>query len=354
MKPTTASLKILKISLLCAAATTASACDESSPQSDAGTEGIEVPTSGASAGEATTEDIEPPGDEESSSGGQPLPPSLDCDKIDFLFVIDNSSSMADEQQHLVAAVPGFVDAMRTALPNVESLRVGVIDTDSYPSLGTAQDALNGCPEDSECDSCDYQLGALLDKPGSAVDPESSCGFSSGERYMDGHAESFPDEFECVALVGVDGNPIEQQASALVNAVSGPLAEDGGCNDGFVRDDALLVFVVISDEEDDHAAAPGPQGGSMGEPELWYDALVQAKGGEENNVVGLGLIGGSPRFSECEALSSGLDGAEQTTRLDGFLGNFNFGFTGSVCAEGYDAFFSEALDEVAKGCSFFIP
>lgn len=280
--------------------------------------------------------------------------SLQCERIDFLFVIDNSSSMQDEQLHLVQAVPGFVDAMQNALPDVTDLRVGVVDTDSYPGLGNPN-ALEACPDGAPCDSCDYRLGALMTKPASAADPDTSCYFGSGMPYMNGLSDSFAAEFECAALVGIDGNPIEQQASALVEAVSPDLnAQDKGCNAAFVRDNALLVFLLITDEEDDVTDEPAPQGGSIGDPNRWYDAIVEAKGGEQRNVVALGLIGGSPRFGDCSDLSLGLDGAEQTTRLQRFFDKFTNHFTGSVCSNGYDDFFAGALDEVSEGCKFFIP
>lgn len=279
--------------------------------------------------------------------------TLECERIDFVFVVDNSSSMADEQENLVAAVPGFVDAMQNALPDVKDLRVGVVDTDAYPGLGNP-DPLDACPEDAECDSCDYTLGALTTKPNSAADPDASCEFGSEMPYMDGLSEDFAGEFECAALVGTEGNPIEQTASALVDAVSEDMNAEGECNEGFVRDNALLVFLVISDEEDNFETGAFEQDGSLGDPQRWHDAIIDAKGGKETNVVALGLIGGSPRFDDCEDLSVGLDGAEQTTRLQRFIDKFDQGFTGSVCGEGYDAFFNDALETVAEGCKFFIP
>lgn len=328
-------------------------CSDSGPASDDGdtdTDAGGINLDGTTVAEDADDDIL---DSTSSSDGDVLG-QLECERIDFLFVVDNSSSMADEQAHLVAAVPGFVQAMQTALPDVKSIRVGVVDTDAYPGLGNPDPLADACPEEAECDSCDFTLGALATKPNSALDPELSCDFGTDKPYMDGLAASFESEFECAAIVGTEGNPIEQQATALVEAVSGGLNDAGSCNDGFVRDDALLVFLVISDEEDDVADQPEPQGGSLGDPTVWFDAVVEAKGGAAGNVVALGLIGGSPRFDDCDDLSQGLDGAEQTTRLESFIGNFEHTFTGSVCSEGYDAFFQDALEQVSEGCRFFIP
>ena len=277
-----------------------------------------------------------------------------CSRVDFIFVVDNSSSMADEQQLLVQGVPGFVTAMQNALPISQGFRVGVVDTDTYPALGVEGDPLDGCPSDGsvECDSCDYTLGAFLDKPLSAVDPTQSCEFSTGLSYMDGQSENFGNEFACTALVGAEGNPIEQQAGALVAAVSEDM--NGTCNDDFMRDNALLVFLVISDEEDNHASAPAPQGGSVGEPKEWYDAIVAAKGGKPENVVALGLLGGSPKFDDCADLSQGNDGAEQSSRLVDLVERFPTHFVGSVCSDGYAGFFQDALEKVGQGCMNFIP
>jgi hypothetical protein len=283
-------------------------------------------------------------------------PTFRCNNVDFVFVVDNSPSMTDEQQFLAQGVPGFVSAMQNALPSVESIRVGVVDTDSYPGLGTLEEPLDGCDPMvvDDCGSCDYQLGAFLTKPESAIDPATDCEFSTGTSYMDGLSETFANEFGCAALVGAVGNPIEQQAGALVASVSEDLTAEGACNEGFVRDDALLVFLVISDEEDNYDSPPAPQGGSPGEPQDWFAAVVAAKNDRESNVVGLGLLGGSPKFDDCADLSQGVDGAEQSSRLVDFVERFPTHFVGSVCSEGYGDFFQEALVRVAEGCELFIP
>jgi hypothetical protein len=83
-------------------------------------------------------------------------------------------------------------------------------------------------------------------------------------------------------------------------------------------------------------------------------VVAAKNGRETNVVGLGLLGGSPKFGDCADLSQGVDGAEQSSRLVDFVERFPTHFVGSVCSEGYGDFFQEALTRVAEGCELFIP
>ncbi|MCA9705808.1 MAG: hypothetical protein KDK70_08175 [Myxococcales bacterium] len=326
--------------------------DEGSGGESTSGPGIDLSAGSTRGSDGQGDDLDVLDGSESSEG---LDATFRCNNVDFVFVVDNSPSMLDEQQFLVQGVPGFISAMQNAIPNLESFRVGVIDTDSYPGLGTLEAPLDGCDPEAvdDCEACDYTLGAFLTKPQSAIDPEITCDFSTGQSYMDGTSETFANEFGCAAVVGAVGNPIEQQAGALVAAVSSDLLEPGACNEGFVRDDALLVFLVISDEEDNHASPPEP-GGSLGEPKEWYEAIVAAKGGHDANVVGLGLLGGSPKFDDCADLSQGVDGAEQSSRLVDFVERFPTHFVGSVCSDGYGGFFQEALDRVATGCANFIP
>ena len=292
------------------------------------------------------------GDSDTGGGGM----NNACQFIDFVFVVDNSRSMADEQEQLVLAVPGFVDAMENALPSVKNFRVGVVDTDSYPGLGTLEDPLDSCTRSgADCSSCDYQTGAFVTKPNSATDPSTSCNFSTGSSYMEGDSETFASEFECAALTGTAGNGTEQQIGALVEAISDERNAPGACNEGFLRDEALLVFLVITDEEDDNAVAPGPpHGGSVGDPDRWYGAVVAAKNGRPTNVVALGLVGGSPRYEDCTDLSTSNEGAEEAPRIQAFLDKFDASFTGSVCSQTYTEFFTEALMAVEEGCVSFIP
>ena len=49
-----------------------------------------------------------------------------CTKIDFLFVIDNSNSMANEQALLIDAFPGFVAAIEDGLPQATDFHLSLI------------------------------------------------------------------------------------------------------------------------------------------------------------------------------------------------------------------------------------
>ena len=67
-----------------------------------------------------------------------------------------------------------------------------------------------------------------------------------------------------------------------------MGDAGQCNEGFRRDDALLVIVLITDEEDDHETVPlFGAFGSAGEPPDWFNFVTVAKNNIPGNLVQIG-------------------------------------------------------------------
>jgi hypothetical protein len=54
-------------------------------------------------------------------------------------------------------------------------------------------------------------------------------------------------FNCTARVGTAGSGIELVAESTLTALSPGHVGSGGCNEGFLRDDAVLVVTIITDE-----------------------------------------------------------------------------------------------------------
>jgi hypothetical protein len=275
-----------------------------------------------------------------NSGGDDM---LTCQKVDLLFVIDGSGSMADEQNSLISAFPGFIDTMRTQLDQNVGYNIGVIRTD---------------PNDISCVPNRY--GVLVTRNYTAGSSNDTCTpYASGFRYMT-QDDNLNEKFPCAAMVGVGGDGDERPMQSIIGALSSPNIDAGECNEGFLRDDALLVLVIITDEEDDHetekeACGMTPSPGSDGEPEDWFDAIVAAKGGIEGNIVVLSLVGpGAP--DPCPPLdkcNGGIDGAEQTPRLIAFTWMFTHGHVGPVCGD-YDPFFQDAVADIVQACEDFEP
>lgn len=313
---------------------------------------------------------------------------MGCKGIDFLFVVDNSGSMKDEQENLVASFPGFVDAMEEKVAELEAgdFHIMVTDSDStkindpgpycglscedptdvcyadngsdvvscafsmdYGCLGSCRDSLDNscdfgsCKDLLGCDECGCNLGSgRLDAPDG-----NPCDVAGGERFIQDGQPNLDSTFACLAEVGTQGDGDERIAGATVRALA-PEVIDGGCNDGFIREDAILVVTLITDEED---AFQGE--GSAGDPPDWYDAVVASKSGDEEAIVMLGLVGdGGQPNAVCVDEGNGNGG--YPPRLIEFIESFPRHVVGSVCEPNYAGFFEQAVDLIKDTCEVYVP
>jgi hypothetical protein len=276
------------------------------------------------------------GDGDGDPGDGDPPPKLDmpdstglaeCDLVDILFVIDDSNSMVAEQQHLIASFDGFIAGIQANLSEVNDYHIGVVTTDAY--------AFNqpGC----------QSLGALVTQTGVGT-----CGPWAEGRFIS-LADELAPAFTCAATVGPDGDTNERQIEAVLRAIGPDLAGPGGCNEGFLRDDALLVLVLITDEDDPGSPILGQ--GSPGGPAQWFAEAVARKG-VETNIVFLALAG-LPPPNQCDN-DVPFEGAQITYRIAQFVEKFTYGEMGDVCADDYSAFFANALELIHDACSNFTP
>jgi hypothetical protein len=154
------------------------------------------------------------------------------------------------------------------------------------------------------------------------------------------------KFSCMARVGTSGDGRERPMQAVAEAV-GPLAQPGQCNEGFLRDDAILVVTFITDEEDTPGQSPGG-------PREWTEALLAAKRGNKKAVVVLGVFGDNDLAGGTCAPGGlmGDTGADPAPRLRAFVESFEYGVAGSVCAADYAPFFAEAVRVIDSACDAF--
>jgi len=322
------------------------------------TSGPDDDTAGGSAGSA---DAEGPGDAPGDgpkldvSAPETEGPADDggstegCEKVDFLFVIDNSSSMGDNQDSLITSFPGFISSIQNTLTDAQDYHIMVVDTDAQWGGECAflcAAFFNMCPEIPEypCgimpEECNATLGAGVVHTMASDAPNVPCDFSTGARYMDTTEPDLTAAFQCSAKVGSDGDSSERQMGAMVNALSNDLTQPGACNEGFVRQDAILVVTVITDEEDVT---------SNGIPEGWYANVIASKFADANAIVMLGLINDTDAaVPVCPADS------QDPVKIRTFVDMFPNSIRGSVCAPSYNEFFQQAVDLIDATCDEFIP
>ena len=311
--------------------------DTSSGAGSTGPSGTSAVTDDTGGSPSTTGTSTPPDDDDG-----PLPIDFDlgiipdvgeleevgCQGIDFLFVIDNSGSMSAQQTQLLASFPGFIDAIQTSLDNVDSYHVGVITSDAY--AGNAP----GC----------QTIGDLVSQTAGSQSSNSVCTpFSSGLRFATDE-DDLQTVFPCIAQVGTTGSFIEQPVTATVAALDPAKAEPGACNEGFIREDAILVVVIVTDDPpfdfDMDDAHPGTDTSG------WYDAVIAAKGGEVESIVMIGFVP-TPDDLSCTFVDS--------PNLVGFIEEFGEqGVLASVCEDDYGPVFASTISTIETTCDNFVP
>jgi hypothetical protein len=229
-----------------------------------------------------------------------------CAEMDILFVIDNSWSMEEEQQNLIDNFPGFIEAIEEyevkGTGGQLDYHVGVTSTGVHHN---ECEVLKGCPLVEEED------GMLQNAPIGLCDPPP-------EVYMEGPDPDVADQFACVAELGTDGFPNEMPLEAIRR---GMIERRDTENAGFLREDALFVAIIITDEDDislvdtfpKNALAWETGSGWVADPvDDYVDAFLGIKDSYEKMVFG--VISGPPNH-DC---TSDFGDADESPRLHEFL------------------------------------
>jgi len=203
------------------------------------------------------------------------PTDLDCvgalccesagSRVDVLFMIDNSGSMAEEQASLLEQLPRMVRVLATGdldgdgVPEtapVRDLHVGVISTD----MGTGGFALPTCVNAELGDDGVLRTEGDVSTPGCRATYPSFLAF---DPTTDDPATLAAD-LACMAT-GTNGCGFEQPLEAVLKATtsstapirffSGTSGHADVANAGFLRDDSVLVTFLLTDEDDCSAADP---------------------------------------------------------------------------------------------------
>lgn len=225
--------------------------------------------------------------------------------VDILWVIDSSVSMLDEQESVANGAEQF-------LANLESsgmdFHLGVTNMDM--------------------DLDNENAGVLLGTP-PVLTPELA---------------NYADAFRSAVRIGTEGSDKERGLEAAIRAVSAPLADTR--NDGFLRDDASLSIIFLTDEDDcsDFGAL-----GSDATGEMCYDAgaplvpvadlvrNLQAIKGEEQVTVS-GIVGPEIML-DCD---NTVPGHRYFTAIE-----LLSGYTADICEDDY-ASIMDSLGLVASG------
>ena len=195
--------------------------------------------------------------------------------VDVLFVVDDSGSMGEEQDNLAANFSVFIEAANAWQSDY---RIGVTTTDLDGIAGKLQ----GVPEIVTPDT----WGAFIDN----------------------------------VLVGTNGSGWEQGIAAAEVSIAGSFG-------AYIRPDAALVIIFVSDEEDQ----------SDGNETAYFNSFLNAKGGDSELFKAFAIVGPPG------GCSSDTGSAEAGLRYIS-VADQSGGAYASIC----DGSFADALQEFGEG------
>lgn len=277
-------------------------------------------------------------------------------KIDFVFAISALANMHQEQTALIASLPGFMATIADDFADFDAHIISINgdgqwhgDLCESPAFCLNNGNCGPNALDYECGKyvdqvwkCDHTLGAgiVFNAGGYAYNKPCDLG---GLRYITANTPDPAEAFQCIAQVGVSGGD-PPLADALAAAVGPELNGPDGCNAGFLRPDALLVVIFITDVEDDQSVLSAKK---------VRDAVVAAKGGDEDATVALAVVGRDWEEPPVEGCSYDLPPLGQNL-LD-LIELFPYHARGDTCAPEYSTFFQGAAASlVREACNSFIP
>ena len=283
-----------------------------------------------------------------------LPPVGCQGKIDFLFVIESWYAMKKYQDQLQAAFSTFTTMIGQEFAEFD-YHIMVVDAGASPLMPDKCDGCymcdwcpgEGCeyfdgPPDYPCDyvpsACDITEGAGVTVTGNFDASNQPCELFGGNRYIIKGEPTLEATFKCIASLGQ--GPKTPVAAEVMMAALDPDMLDGGCNDGFLREDALLAVIELTGSGDD---------GSPGTPQSWYDTLVAAKHGNEEAVVILAFSGDQDQPEpKCEGPNNGSYEQHEFADLAAH------GLWESICADSYIPALTKTAEMILEQCTVFVP
>ena len=280
-------------------------------------------------------------------------------KIDLLFVIARNANMVYRQEQLAAAFPQFIDTIKskfadfdyhimvvtgddewgnqvcTDLCPVVDCKVGDPCCSWYDPAWVGEqccDLAYPCQDLNLVDQCDRTWGAGEVFPaGPDSEANQPCPIDGGRRYLMKGQSNLDDTFGCIAAVG--GSGWDSLGQAITAAMQSNINDPGGCNNGFLRKDALLMVTFISATSDSIQ--------SEGTPDEWAQAVIDAKKGDDKSGVMLSIFNTEAQWKPSD-------------RIGTLVKMFPYHHLEDILAANYGPAFVEAASLVETACAGFTP
>lgn len=261
-----------------------------------------------------------------------------CNKMDLVFVIDDSGSMMEEQSNLATNFPMFATLLSNYVtPDGEHIDYRIaVTTTGKDIMYTVQNGPISLPMNEDGDNGAFRNNCNMTK-----------------RFLEPTDANMQQVLSCRANVGT-GGPGFEMPLLMTKWALGERVTDG-TNAGFLRDDALLGVVMLTDEDDASTTQNNFTVTVTSQPPVDYQPqdLVQfldtVKGHRTRWAAG--VIAG-----ETDCMSS-FGNAVKATRLQDFVSKANSSSTqasfSSICDGNLTAALQKTLDTFQAACGVVI-
>src|SRR4051794_25791080 len=162
--------------------------------------------------------------------------------LDILFMIDNSSSMRLSQTNLLTNFPGFMDVLKNLPGGLPNIHVAVVSSDMGAGDGSF----------ASCDASGGNNGVFQYTPrgtcaASPLAPNAT--YLSNVGGVTNYTGDISAAFSCIAALGDTGCGFEHQFASVARALGADGRPAPAENQGFLRSDALLAIVMVTNEDD---------------------------------------------------------------------------------------------------------
>jgi hypothetical protein len=294
--------------------------------------------------------------------------SAGANKVDILFIVDNSGSMCEEQGNLRRNFNLFIDKI---VDIGADFQIAIVTTDMMDpeQSGRFQNIPDGMPGASCMEQVDI---SACPTPDNDEEYPPLVLRSSDPRYQneDGsvNRDKLQRDFGCSATVGTAGNGFEMGLEAAKTALDVDLRN--GYNSNFLRDEAFLGVIFVTDENDcsDRGALDKVNGNVCEwESDLlvptseYIDFFAKLKDGDKSRIIMGGIIAPDTgvRFSSptmvTPSCTSGNGEGYAGYRYKELIDGYENRALANICDESFDSaldslglLFREALDNKCLG------
>jgi hypothetical protein len=173
-------------------------------------------------------------------------------QIDLLFMIDDSSSMETAQANLKANVPNFMNVLKALPGGLPDLHLAVVSQDMGAGDGSS---IAGCSQTGDAGQFHFTPTDTCTATG--LDPAAHFLIDSGGATPTTNfgTQDITSVFQCIAVLGANGCGLEAQLFSVAHALGADNLDAQGNpqpppgNEGFLRSDAYLGIVLVTNEDD---------------------------------------------------------------------------------------------------------